>query len=269
MTTTNPYSIEGPALISFSGGRTSAYMLKHILDAHGGELPPAVHAVFMNTGKEMPETLDFIQECSDRWNVPITWLEYDPDEEGKTKVVNHNSASRSGEPFEALIEKKSFLPNPVMRFCTQELKIKRGEAFMSRYEEWTCVIGLRRDEPRRVARMKDRTNYEFPLYHANVTSTDIRDYWAASDFDLDLMITPQGQTPHSNCNLCFLKGKALIQGIQRDMGPEVSEWWVRMEEKIGGTFRSDRPSYKEMAASAENQGDLFSGDGSIDCFCTD
>ena len=32
----NPYLIEGPAVISFSGGRTSGYMLKHILDAHGG-----------------------------------------------------------------------------------------------------------------------------------------------------------------------------------------------------------------------------------------
>jgi hypothetical protein len=32
----NPYLIQGQALISFSEGRTSGYMLKHILDAHGG-----------------------------------------------------------------------------------------------------------------------------------------------------------------------------------------------------------------------------------------
>ena len=34
----NPQLIEGPARIRFSGGRTSGYMLKHILDAHGGTL---------------------------------------------------------------------------------------------------------------------------------------------------------------------------------------------------------------------------------------
>ena len=38
----NPYLIKGPALISFSGGRTSGYMLNHILEAHGGRLPDDV-----------------------------------------------------------------------------------------------------------------------------------------------------------------------------------------------------------------------------------
>ena len=35
---TNPYQIEPPALISFSGGRTSGYMLRQILDAYDGRL---------------------------------------------------------------------------------------------------------------------------------------------------------------------------------------------------------------------------------------
>ena len=73
----NPYKIEGPAAIGFSGGRSSAYMLKQIIDAHGGELPNDIHVGFQNTGKERPETLDFIHECSTRWGVKVEWLEYD------------------------------------------------------------------------------------------------------------------------------------------------------------------------------------------------
>jgi hypothetical protein len=45
----NPYRLEAPALISFSGGRTSGYMLKHILDAYGGGLPEGIVPCFAKT----------------------------------------------------------------------------------------------------------------------------------------------------------------------------------------------------------------------------
>ena len=35
----NPYRVPRPAVISFSGGRTSGFMLKKIVDAYGGRLP--------------------------------------------------------------------------------------------------------------------------------------------------------------------------------------------------------------------------------------
>jgi 3'-phosphoadenosine 5'-phosphosulfate sulfotransferase (PAPS reductase)/FAD synthetase len=120
---TDPYRIEGPALISFSGGRTSAYLLKHVLDAYGGTLPANVLACFANTGKEMPQTLDFVRDCGQRWNVSIVWLEYDPagETQRKFRVVDHASASRQGEPYEALLRERKYLPNPVTRFCTTTL----------------------------------------------------------------------------------------------------------------------------------------------------
>ena len=93
----DPYRVAGPAVISFSGGRTSGYMLKHILDAHGGTLPDNVRVVFANTGKERPETLDFVAECGVRWGIHITWVEYDWDEPHRTRIVCHNSAARDGE----------------------------------------------------------------------------------------------------------------------------------------------------------------------------
>ncbi len=68
---THPYQIEPPALISFSGGRTSAYLLRQVLDAYGGRLPDGLVACFANTGKEMAATLDFVRDCGEHWNVPI------------------------------------------------------------------------------------------------------------------------------------------------------------------------------------------------------
>lgn len=72
------YLIKGPALISFSGGRTSAYMLHEILKAHGGTLPNDVVVAFANTGKEREETLRFVHECASRWGVYVHWVEWRP-----------------------------------------------------------------------------------------------------------------------------------------------------------------------------------------------
>ena len=154
----NPCKIEGPAVISFSGGRTSGMMLRSILDAHGGTLPDDVRVLFANTGKEMPETLDFVRECSERWNVPITWLEYaDHDEpQRRWREVTYETASRDGEPFAALIGRKRLLPNPVTRFCTIELKIRVMKLYAQQvlgFEHWDSVIGFRADEPKRVAKL--------------------------------------------------------------------------------------------------------------------
>jgi predicted phosphoadenosine phosphosulfate sulfurtransferase len=47
----NPFKIIDQTCISFSGGRTSAYMLWRVLDAHNGKLPDDAVVCFANTGK--------------------------------------------------------------------------------------------------------------------------------------------------------------------------------------------------------------------------
>ena len=120
----SPYLLpEGNVQIAFSGGRTSAYLLHRIIEANAGIPEDRCVVSFQNTGREMPETLDFVQECGARWGVNIVWLEYRPDAPF-FEVVSHNSASRAGEPFDALIDRKQYLPNKVTRFCTTELKVR-------------------------------------------------------------------------------------------------------------------------------------------------
>jgi hypothetical protein len=69
----------------------------------------------------MAETLDFVQECGERWGVAIVWLEYNSLLPEKFEIVSHRTASRAGEPFELLLANRGMLPNPVTRFCTAEL----------------------------------------------------------------------------------------------------------------------------------------------------
>lgn len=155
----NPYLIDGPALISFSGGRTSGFMLAKIVEAHGGTLPVDVCVATANTGRELEETLRFIQRCSEFFGVHIQLLEYDPEAEHSTRLVSHNSASRNGEPFDALIKARKMLPNPVIRFCTIEMKIRRFDRYCRHWlgwDRWISVVGLRADEMHRVDKQRVR-----------------------------------------------------------------------------------------------------------------
>ena len=279
----NPYLIPSPSLISFSGGRTSGYMLKQIVNAYDGKLPKDLHIVFANTGKEMPQTLDFIKDCADKWDVHIHWIElYDVDDSKddeqpfifKYKLTDYDNASRNGEPFEKLIEHYGKLPNATNRFCTYLLKQKAIVWFerMMGYKDIDQVIGLRADEPRRVYRIKDRksnTFYHTPLYEAKVTQKDIQTFWKQSNFDLNLLATDK-HTLFGNCDMCFLKGKSQLLEMMKHR-EDLADWWIEKEKQTGKTFKYDI-SYEQMIEiknHQDRQQSLFFDDESVDCFCHD
>lgn len=286
---TDHFKIDSPTCISFSGGRTSAYMLWRVLQAHGGRLPDEALVCFANTGKEDEATLRFVKACQDAWSVPITWLEYVDAEEpaDRFKVVNFETASRNGEPFEAVIKRKSYLPNPVTRFCTVEMKIRTMHRYLRSLgwadgdNEWDQMVGIRADEQRRVAKIRARPSPEtvketmvMPLADAGVTVQDVGAFWDSQPFNLELA-TYNGRTLAGNCDLCFLKPAAQIQSLITEK-PERAVFWMRMEalslsrKPSGAVFRSDRPSYAAMSNFAVNQMDMFDpAEEGIACFCGD
>jgi 3'-phosphoadenosine 5'-phosphosulfate sulfotransferase (PAPS reductase)/FAD synthetase len=279
----NPYLINSPTCISFSGGRTSAYMLWRVLEAHKMSLPEEAIVCFANTGKEDEATLRFVRDCSTNWRVPIVWIEYQEAENtaDRWRLVDFETASRNGEPFEALIRTRNYLPNPVARFCTVELKVRAIHRFLKSigWTEWDSMLGIRADEPRRLAKIgnQDYGKHEekcAPLGQAGITKEDVGAFWRAQTFDLGLP-NNNGVTMHGNCDLCFLKGGAQIMSLIAEK-PERAIWWAKMEalalasKPSGAIFRSDRPSYASMAKFAANQVDMFDqSEETIACFCGD
>jgi hypothetical protein len=252
--------IDGPTCISFSGGRSSAYMLWRILQAHGGKLPSDAVVCYANTGKEDPRTLDFVQKCGMVWEVPIWWVEYADDAKG-FRNVERWSASEEGEPFAALIKKKSYLPNAVTRFCTSDLKIKPISAMLKHWGwgEHDMIVGIRADEPRRIAKMP---HLHKPLALAGVSKQDVLSFWKKQPFDLT--------AEDGNCDLCFNKGlPELMSTVRKRPGKAV--WWAKQEELIGARFAKDRPTYEQMRQNALAQTDAFGydSDEAIACFCGD
>jgi 3'-phosphoadenosine 5'-phosphosulfate sulfotransferase (PAPS reductase)/FAD synthetase len=259
-------------------------MLWRVLQSNGG-LPPEAIVCFANTGKECEETLEFVQRCSDEWNVPITWVEYEEAKETKDrwKIVDYSTASRNGEPFEAIIRKRNHLPNPVSRFCTVELKVRTIHRYLKSigWTEWESMLGIRADEQRRLAKIgqQDYGKHEeklAPLGRVGITKEMVGEFWKAMPFDLELP-NMNGVTMHGNCDLCYLKGGSQIFSLIQEK-PERAVWWAEMEalalalasKPDGAKFRKDRPSYAAMLKFSKEQRDMFDKDEeAISCFCGD
>jgi 3'-phosphoadenosine 5'-phosphosulfate sulfotransferase (PAPS reductase)/FAD synthetase len=278
----NPFHIDGRTAVSFSGGRTSAYMARQVQLANPRK---PITYLFANTGKEREETLRFVERCDREWGLGLVWLEFRNSEFGFS-IVNYETASRQGEPFEAAIRQRQYLPNPVTRYCTVELKIRTMHRYLKSLGwadgngEWDQMVGIRADEHRRVAKIRKRgTSSETPREHmrlpladAGVTLADIDRFWSNQAFALELP-TVNGKTLLGNCDLCFLKGRQQTYSIiQSDL--RSADWWARMETLVesGGrpvTFRKDRPSYAQMQAYARQQHVLFTDavDDAIECYC--
>jgi 3'-phosphoadenosine 5'-phosphosulfate sulfotransferase (PAPS reductase)/FAD synthetase len=282
----NPYQISEPTCISFSGGRTSAFMLHKVLEAHQMSLPSDAKVVFCNTGKEEEATLKFVNDCSIKWNVPIIWLEFAIENNEKiTKIVDFETASRNGEPFDAVINfYQPSLPNGRSRYCSSQMKTRTMHRYLKSigWEEWESFIGIRADEPKRVVKFRANPNPEgkhetvhLPLAQDGISSKDVSNFWKQQDFDLGLP-NINGKTMHGNCDLCMLKPKAQILSLIQEK-PERALWWIKQEEEAskrcagdGKFFAIDRPTYAQMYKYAAEQTDMFDKDEeAISCFCGD
>lgn len=269
----NHYTLpEGNVAIAFSGGRTSAYMLRQIIDANGLDAINSDRVVvsFQNTGREMPETLDFVQECGERWGVRIVWLEYRP-APPLFEVVSHNSASRNGEPFEALIRKNKFIPSRRFRLCSSEMKRDTLKRYLRSigWDRWSLCLGLRADEPSRLnPTAKGPYGFWLPMSDAKAGRHDVAMFWRAQPFDLGLP-NINGNSWLGNCDGCPLKSEANLAALARDY-PERHKWWEDMELMasewtLGNGAQFDpEVSRRELRIMVERQGDwLFDTEGAL------
>ena len=216
-------------VILFSGGRTSAFLAKYMK-----EHPRYKNCIFifMNTGKEREETLQFTDKCDKEFGLNLVYLEaliHDEKGKGTTyKIVNFENASRNGEPFEEML-KKYPLPNNMASNCTRELKQRPIDAYLrDNYKDFEIikVIGIRADEMHRKSNTAEIQKIIYPLCdEIKVNSRFIRDWWKNQNFDLQL------KDYEGNCDLCFKKSLKKRLTIIKE-NPNIADWWVNMEEKF-------------------------------------
>lgn len=196
-----------------------------------------------------------------------------------------------GISFDELIEQKSMIPNKLLRFCTEEMKMRPIFEWFYKYHDleatpietpkfsksrpYWCTnpvemkIGYRYDEAHR----KDRftTEFEMPVecatYGKRKQRNKIFKNWRIGEFSLieDRInhFRVQGFwkdkdvefAEESNCNNCFWKPWERLQQLYRKR-PALKEWVDEKEKKYGHTFHSEM-SVETMMSLPEQLG-LFS-----------
>ncbi len=219
--------------ISFSGGRTSAYMTKLLLDNFSEKYE--FHVTFANTGREHPKTLEFIHNCDLHFGFNTVWLEAQVHHDQRIgcthKIVSFETADRDGVVFEEVI-KKYGIPNQVFQLCNREMKLNVMRSYRKSMglQNAITAIGLRADEQRRIREDAEKMRIAYPLVDLFPSDKqDVMSFWEDQKFDLGL------DDFNGNCIGCFKKSdKKLFAQI--DTNPKWFEWHKRMEslyEKVG------------------------------------
>lgn len=216
--------------ISFSGGRTSAYMTKLLLDHFSDKYDFIV--TFANTGMEHEKTLEFVHNCDRNFGFNTVWLEavINPEKQKGTthKIITYETASRNGEPFRAMIEKYG-IPNPSYPHCTRELKLQVMHSYLRSidlsHKDIPTAIGIREDETRRVNKKASEVKITYPLIDLFPSDKqDVLNWWSLQKFDLGL------EEWEGNCKGCYKKSfKKIFKQLDSDQ--TALDFHIEMEEK--------------------------------------
>jgi len=230
-------------LISFSGGETSAYMTYQFLKNNDYD---EVVVIFANTGQENEETLNFVNKCDLAFNFNVVWVEtkvFHNERKGSGfTLVNYETASRNGEPFEEII-KKYGIPNQKQPICTRELKLapitKYVRSLGWESGSYDTAIGIRFDEMDRVSSKFLQNNIIYPLVDNKITKKEIREFWELQNFRLNL------HEHQGNCKWCWKKSKRKLLTLARET-PEIFKFPMRMEQEYANAGFNSDPEYKRV-----------------------
>lgn len=250
-------------IVSFSGGRTSAFMARWIIDNFGNKYN--LIFIFANTGLEDERTLKFVNECDVRWNLNLVWVEaVTHREEGKgctSKTATYETASRDGEPFKEMVAWYG-LPGPGWTHCNRELKLNpmRHWARANGFSKCFWAIGIRSDEIDRMSSKAEEKRIIYPLISDRPTmKPEIMHWWRDQDFDLEL---PEH---YGNCVTCWKKSDRKLFTIAKhepirfvpfqEMEEEHSETGAGMDENEHGRrfFFRDYRTVGEIIESGKGE----------------
>lgn len=183
-------------ILSLSGGKDSAALAIFMR----GKVENMEY-VFCDTGKELPETYEYLSRIEAYLGKTIVRLNSDRDFDHWLEVYGN------------------YLPSSRMRWCTRQLKLKPFETYVGE-DPVVSYVGLRADEDR-VGYVSTKPNIKavFPFKEAGLVKADIFRVLEESSVGLPEYYKWRSR---SGCYFCFFQRKAEWLRL-RDNHPELFE----------------------------------------------
>lgn len=205
--------------------------MRHVISLSGGKDSTAVallmkekkpnmdfEFIFADSGCELPETYEYLK---------------------KLEVMLGDKIVKLGVEggFDGVLEKMNgFLPSPVARWCTRELKIKPIEQYLG-HDKVKMYLGIRIDEKRKgyVVSRKNNIIPSYPLQDARMDLKDVENYLNKKGIGLPKYYSWRTR---SGCYFCFYQRIGEWFGLYKNH-PELFQK-AKAYEKDDFTWRSDK-----------------------------
>lgn len=224
-------------VVSFSGGRTSAYLCYIMKERYGDD----VDFIFMDTGAEHPKTYEFIRKVNDEFGLNLVCLRGNFNQPLGTahsyNIVSIDEICHDLGPFGDMC-KKYGTPSHAGRWCTSRMKQEVHDKYCDDtygdggYQTW---LGIRADEPRRLSKMGLQDKIKYLADVSGAGKEDVMDFWSKMPFDLEI---PEWL---GNCVFCFKKSHLKLAAAASDETELLAEW-LNMIERAKERPEQDRGS---------------------------
>lgn len=241
----------GTHVLSFSGGRSSAYLVWLMEQAR--QAGADVHFVFMDTGAEHPRTYDFIRDVVAHWGIPLVCIrvEYNPvlGKGNGYRIVPVADIGPDLQPWLGMVTKYG-CPQVSMPFCTARMKTEPYDKYCDEVfgkGQYTTWLGIRADEP---GRLRNRPGIRYLAELSDFEKLDVLAWFKLQPFDLQL-------TEHlGNCVFCIKKGLNKVALAAMDE-PELAAEFIRIVEGDHVRLEGRKHAHKRMYRKSNHLSDVI------------
>lgn len=222
-------------ILGLSGGKDSTALAIYLRDR-----VPEMEYVFLDTGKELPETYEYLDRIEAFLGKPIVRLNAEFSFDHHLEVFG------------------GYLPSANARWCTKNLKLKPFEKFVGDDEAYS-YIAIRADEDR-VGYISHKPNLipKYPFREDGLVYEDIRRILDESGIGLPDYYSWRTR---SGCYFCFFQRKSEWIGLKREHPDlfEKAKAYEKTDQATGRRFTwSGSESLDELEARADQIGESTS-----------